>query len=176
MQKIILIKPNAKPNWEINLTKREPAKEYLFFFIGKNNDQIKLNTLINHQVKNSKANISIIGVLLDQSQAFLQGKIKISKTSPGCISSLSQNVLILSQKSKCQTLPQTEVQNQEVKVSHNSVIAPLDKNLIQILNARGFKNSQTKKILISGFLNKSLAKIKDKNQRTIINKEINKYV
>ena len=140
---------------EIYLKKGSQNKLHLLGYTEKNqNKNIKLK--INHIEKNSRSNCKSYVITKNKSKCSIYGKIIVNKKSNNVDSKLKLKSIILSNKSIITLAPILEIYNKNIKCSHGAFIGHLDKNSINYMRTKGIDINETKKILISNFINLSI--------------------
>jgi Fe-S cluster assembly protein SufD len=175
-QVVKLITPEKNLNLTINLEKDGQVEELLVLFIGKTQDQFQLSTTSHHHARHTQSNTMVRGVLLDSSQATVDGMIKIDKDAQHTNAFLEQKILLLSPKARATAEPMLEIEANEVKASHAATVGKLDSEKLFYLQSRGLTKTQATKTLVSGFLRPVLDKITDPSQKTTIEKQVAKLL
>ena len=68
--------------------------------------------------------------------------------------------MLLSEKSNIHSNPQLEIYNKDVKCSHASTTGEIDKEALHYLRTRGISYENSCKLIIDGFINNVLDRIK----------------
>jgi Fe-S cluster assembly protein SufD len=127
--------------------------------LGLEHQEIK--TRINHNAPNCKSYQKIKNVLNDQSKGVYQGKIFVKNIAQKTDAYQLSKALILNDKSEFNAKPELEIYADDVKCSHGSTSGSIDFDSIHYLRSRGIPKEDALKMLINGFLNEVLEKIKD---------------
>jgi len=172
-QVIKQLQPNKKDNITINLTQNGQEEEVLVIFIGKNKDVFNLNTTSHHKALHTQANTVVRGVLFDQSQANIDGVIKIDPGAQNTNAFLEQKILLVGDKSQAKATPQLEIEANEVKASHAATVSKLDEEQIFYLMSRGISREESIKELINGFFQPVIDKILNIKAKEELKKDLN---
>ena len=69
--------------------------------------------------------------------------------------------VLLSEKSRAESIPELEVLADDVKASHGAASAPVDVNQIHYLQSRGLSESEASALIVEGFLMDAFREIKN---------------
>lgn len=131
-----------------------------------------INTVIRHAVPNTNS-IQLHKCLTDErSHAIFSGKIIVDKASSGTVSEQQSRNLILSSKSRINTTPQLEINNDDVSCSHGATVSQMDTETLFFLKSRGISEMEAKKLFIHAFTADIINKIKVAGLIELLNKII----
>ena len=92
------------------------------------------------------------------SQVNVDGKVTIEKSAPGADTHLLAKSLLLSEGSISHIVPQLFVHNADVTAGHGSAMTPMPEEELFYLQSRGVGVSESKLLVLQGFLQDVLAK------------------
>ena len=119
--------------------------------LGKKNDHLDNNILINHNAESCTSFQHVRNILDNDSSAVFNGKVIVSEGAQKTDSNQSNKNLLLSDTSNAYSNPQLEIYADDVSCGHGSTTGALNEDSIFYLRARGIKKSDAKKILIKAF-------------------------
>jgi Fe-S cluster assembly protein SufD len=128
----------------------------------------EIKTVINHNEENCKSYQLIKTVLNDESKSVYQGKIYVNSKAQKTDGYQLSRALLLNQQTEFNAKPELEIYADDVKCSHGSTSGNLDENSIFYLMSRGLSLSQSKELLINGFLQEVAEKISDKQIQQLV--------
>ena len=128
----------------------------------------EIKTVINHNEENCKSYQLIKTVLNDESKSVYQGKIYVNAKAQKTDGYQLSRALLLNQQTEFNAKPELEIYADDVKCSHGSTSGNLDENSIFYLMSRGLSLSQSKDLLINGFLQEVAEKISDKQIQQLV--------
>lgn len=117
---------------------------------GETKHEVEL--LIHHKAAHTRANTVLKAVAKNQSFIRFVGRIIIDKKCPDTQSFLEERVLLLSDEARAETIPDLEIESDDVKCSHAASISTLDETQIFYLMSRGLPREAAKKMIVEGFL------------------------
>ena len=99
-----------------------------------------------------------------------QGKIYVNAKAQKTDGYQLSRALLLSEHTEFNAKPELEIYADDVKCSHGSTSGNLDENSIFYLMSRGLSLTQSKELLINGFLQEVAEKISDERIKQFIKK------
>ena len=130
--------------------------------------QHEIRTTVNHLTENTKSYQLIKSVLGKESKAVYQGKIFVNSIAQKTDGYQLSKAILLDESSEFNAKPELEIYADDVKCSHGSASGSLDENSIFYLMSRGLSLSQSKELLINGFLQEVAEKISDKQIQQLV--------
>ena len=88
----------------------------------------------------------------DQSRIKLVGRIKIDPDCGQTHSFLTERILLLSDQATAETVPDLEIETDDVKCSHAASISHLPESQLFYLMSRGLDRHLAENLIIGGFL------------------------
>ena len=135
--------------------------------LSQNKESHEIKTVMKHYGQNTKSYQKIKAVLNENSKAVFQGKIYVDSNAQKTDGYQLSKAIILDKNSEFDSKPELEIYADDVKCSHGSTSGSLDEDSIFYLMSRGLSRSESKKLLIRGFLQDAI--------ETITNDEIKNY-
>ena len=83
---------------------------------------------------------------------------------------------MLSNQANVHSNPQLEIYNNDVKCTHGSTTGQVDDEIIFYMQSRGLEKDECKKLILQGFSDEVLSKIKNDAIRNNIQKKINSWI
>ena len=137
-------------------------------FSLKENQQHEIRSTINHLVENTKSYQLIKSVLGKNSKAAYQGKIYVDSKAQKTDGYQLSKAILLDETSEFNAKPELEIYADDVKCSHGSASGSLNENSIFYLMSRGLSYTQSKELLINGFMLDVVEKITDSEIKNLI--------
>ena len=129
----------------------------IYFSDEKQHFNLGYNSI--HESDNTFSNILTKGILDDESNAIYRGLVKIKENASNSNGYQKEDVLILNDKAKADSIPNLEIDNNEVKCSHGASIGNLDKDKMFYLMSRGIPKKSCTKIMIEAFFSEIIDKV-----------------
>ncbi len=121
-------------------------------FLAIGNEAKEVSVILYHRAAHTRANTVLKGVARDQSFIKFVGRIIIDKDCPDTQSFLEERVLLLSDEARAETVPDLEIESDDVKCSHAASISNLDETQVFYLMSRGINKSVAEEMIVEGFL------------------------
>ena len=148
---------------------------YSGLFLNKNNHQ-EIKTNIRHLKPSCQSHQDIKNVLTSGSKGVFQGKIFVDQIAQKTNAYQLSKGLLLDEDSEFNTKPELEIYADNVKCSHGSTSGNIDKEALFYLKARGIEGKEAVKMIIRGFLESVLEKIKNKEIIDILLNHFNTHI
>ncbi|MFA6391555.1 MAG: SufD family Fe-S cluster assembly protein [Patescibacteria group bacterium] len=143
---------------------------------GKTN----INTFQHHRAPNTKSDLLIKGVFLNQTSYQYEGLIKIDPKAQKSNAYQKNNNLLLSDQAHVDTSPKLEILADDVRCTHGATVGRIDEEELFYLMSRGISRKEAEKLVISGFLKSIARDLSDQKTRQkieiVLDKEIRKLL
>ena len=148
---------------------------YSGLFLANNNHQ-EVKTTIQHLKPNCQSHQDVKNVITSGSKGVFQGKIFVEETAQKTNAYQLSKGLLLDKDSEFSAKPELEIYADDVKCSHGSTSGNIDKDALFYLKARGIDSKEAVKMIIKGFLETVLEKIKNKEIMDILLNHFNTHI
>ncbi len=136
-------------------------------------DQVfDLYSLTHHTAPSCTGDILFKGALRDQSQAGLEGMIRVEPAGQQTNSYLSGHIMFLSDQAKGNVDPGLEIMANDVRCSHGATIGQIDEDQIFYLQSRGLERVQAEKLIVGGFFEEVLQEMPLESMRDLVREQI----
>jgi len=109
-------------------------------------------TKVVHAANNTTSTVNSKSISKDGGHAFYRGLLRVSKNATGCKSTVSCTSLMLDNKSKSDTLPIIEIDNDNIDIGHEAKIGRISDDAIFYLMSRGISEEEAKAMIVRGFV------------------------
>jgi len=121
-------------------------------FVGKGGEEKRVKIEIVHKVAHTRARTSLKGVAYDKAKVVFEGRIRVMKNCPDTNSFLTERILLLSDEARAETVPDLEIESDDVKCSHAATVSQIDEGQIFYLMSRGLSRKVAEEMIVEGFL------------------------
>jgi Fe-S cluster assembly protein SufD len=118
----------------------------------KSSETLNLETVMEFTAPQTTGNTLIKAVVMPGGNLTLKGIIKIKKTAKESQAFLKHSVLLIGDDSRAVSIPELEIENNDVQASHASSIGPVDPDQLFYLMSRGFSHDSALDLIIKSFL------------------------
>ncbi len=112
-----------------------------------------------HLTGRTSSDIDFKAVAAGRSRCSTTGLIRIEEDAREVEAFQENRNLLLSQEGRAESIPELEILNQDVSCSHGATVAPIDPTQIFYLQSRGIPASSARRLVVLGFLEKTLARM-----------------
>lgn len=133
----------------LNSSGAESKVKGLFF--GDGEQQFDVGARSIHAAPHTRSDIAGKGVLSGKAKAIYRGLVRIEKEAPSSDGYQKEDVLMLSEEAEANSIPQLEIDNNEVKCSHAATTSHIDNDQLFYLMSRGIEKEEATKLIVSGF-------------------------
>ncbi len=142
--------------------KAADAKVYIYgLYVGKKDDDFKLNTIQHHATGNSVSDLLIKGVFFDNSKFIYEGLIRIEKKAQKSNAYQKNQNLVMSPDVFVDSRPYLEILANDVRCTHGSTTGQLDKEQLYYAESRGLTKDQSEALLVEGFIGDVFNKMRE---------------
>ncbi len=132
--------------------------ESLGVIIGDQRQHYDHHTVHDHQAGSTLSNFDFKTILKDRAHSVYTGVIRINRHAPNCEAYQENRNLMLSETAKADSIPELEIMNNEVHCTHGATMGPIEPEHIFYLMSRGISRSEATRIIVEGFVEKTLVK------------------
>ena len=110
-----------------------------------------LRTFQHHAVGDTQSELVFKGALDDRSHAVYTGLIKIDPGARGSNATQANRIVKLSPDTWAESVPNLEIENNDVKCAHASAVGPIDPDQQFYLESRGLPPDVAERLVVAGF-------------------------
>ncbi|HJM29319.1 MAG: Fe-S cluster assembly protein SufD [Acidimicrobiales bacterium] len=126
---------------------------------GTGNQILDYRTYQEHAGRNTESNLLFKGVLDDQAKSIYTGLIRVHKEASGTNAYQTNRTIKLSEQTWAESVPNLEIENNDVRCSHASTVSPVDDDQRFYLETRGIPSEIVDKLIVKGFINEVVQKL-----------------
>lgn len=161
-QKVIILDKPERKELLVNFGKEGEEMEVIGLIIADQPGDYYLKVVVNHRYGKTFGRVMVRGIVKNGARVQVEGMIKIEKNANGVDDFLEMKLLLLDPQSQAVAEPKLEIESNEVKASHAATVGKIDEEEIFYLTSRGIPRVQAENLIIVGFLDQVVSKIKDK--------------
>jgi Fe-S cluster assembly protein SufD len=117
------------------------------------------HTLQDHQAPHTSSDLLYKGALTDQARSVFSGMIHARKTAQKTDAIQTNRNLLLSDGSRADSIPNLEIEANDLRCTHAATITPVDDDQMFYLRARGLTEPDAKRMIVEGFFETVLERI-----------------
>ncbi|MEQ1855027.1 MAG: Fe-S cluster assembly protein SufD [Longimicrobiales bacterium] len=133
--------------------------DMLGLYFGDGDQHFDFNTSQDHTTPNTSSDLLYKGALDGSSRAVFRGIIRVLPGAQKTDAYQKNRNLLLSPKAHADSLPNLEIQADDVKCSHGATVGELDEEAKFYLMSRGLDRTTAERLVVLGFLGEVLSKL-----------------
>ena len=133
--------------------------DMLGLYFGTADQHFDYNTSQDHVAPNTSSDLLYKGALDDHSRAVFRGIIRVHKGAQRTDAYQKNRNILLSPDARADSLPNLEIEADDVKCSHGATVGELDSEAKFYLMSRGLTRTQAERMVVLGFLGEVLDKL-----------------
>ncbi|MEY3679641.1 MAG: hypothetical protein RL547_253 [Actinomycetota bacterium] len=116
-------------------------------------------TLQQHSAPRTTSDLLFKGAVQDQAKSVYTGLIKIDANAKGSQAYQTNRNLTLSHGAWAESVPNLEIETNDVKCSHASTVGPIDEDQLFYLESRGVRPDIAQRLVVLGFFDEVIAQL-----------------
>ncbi|MFP5317867.1 MAG: Fe-S cluster assembly protein SufD [Acidimicrobiia bacterium] len=116
-------------------------------------------TLQDHAAPSSTSDLLFKGAVQDQGRSVYSGLIRVRKEAPGTNAFQTNRNLVLSEGASAESVPNLEIETNDVRCSHASAVGPIDEDQLYYLESRGIPPEAAERLIVLGFFGEVLDRL-----------------
>jgi Fe-S cluster assembly protein SufD len=133
--------------------------DMLGLYFGDDSQHFDHNTSQDHLAPNTASDLLYKGALDDASRSVFRGVIRVHPRAQKTDAYQTNRNLLLSDHARADSLPNLEIQADDVKCSHGATVGQLDEEARFYLMSRGLSREQAERLVVMGFLGEVLSRL-----------------
>jgi Fe-S cluster assembly protein SufD len=126
---------------------------------GEEGQHFDHNTSQDHVAPHAKSDLLYKGALDGNARSVFRGIIKVHKGAQQTDAYQTNRNLLLSERARADSLPNLEIEADDVRCSHGATVGQLDQDHLFYLMSRGLSRTQAERLVVIGFLGEVLSRL-----------------
>jgi Fe-S cluster assembly protein SufD len=143
-------------------------------YFGTDNQMHDFRTVQDHRAPKTTSDLLFKGVVAGHSHSVYSGLIRVEKGAAGTNAFQTNRNLVLGAGARADSVPNLEIEENDVRCSHASAVGPIDEEQRYYLESRGVPSEIAERLIVTGFLNEMLARIPIPALRPLLTAEVSK--
>jgi len=135
------------------------SSEMLALWLGDGDQHFDHHTIQHHAAPSAHSDLLFKGALADKASSVFRGLIRVDKGAQLTDAYQTNRNLLLSDEAHATSLPNLEIEADDVRCSHGSTTGPVDEMQLFYLTSRGLTHDQAERLLVLGFFEEVLGRI-----------------
>jgi Fe-S cluster assembly protein SufD len=138
---------------------RGASAELVAMSFGEADQMHDVRVLMDHVAGNSTSDMLFKGAVAGRSRAVYTGLIHIGKQGAGSRANQVNRYVTLSEGARAESVPNLEIENNDVRCSHASAVGPVDEDQRFYLESRGVPSAVAERLIVLGFFEEVLDRL-----------------
>lgn len=151
----------ARLRVDCELVGRGAAGNLSAVYFGDEEQMIDLRTFQSHVAPDTTSNLLFKGAVAGRSHAVYTGLIRIGADARGANAHQTNRILKLSEHAWAESVPNLEIENNDVRCSHASAVGPVDPDQSFYLESRGVPTDAAERLVVAGFFEEVVEQVSD---------------
>jgi Fe-S cluster assembly protein SufD len=148
----------ARLRTDCRLAGRGATGTLLAAYLGRRHQMLDFRTFQDHAAPDTTSELLFKGALADHSRSVYTGLIRVRPDARGTEAFQTNRNLKLSEHAWAESVPNLEIENNDVKCSHASAVGPVDPEQRFYLESRGVPTDEAERLIVAGFFEEVLAR------------------
>jgi len=150
--------------------------EMLGLYFADTNQHFAQRTLQSHNAEHATSDLLYKGALKEHSRSEYSGLIKVLKGAQGTDAYQANRNLVLSEEAMARSVPQLEIEANEVRCTHGATVSPVEEEHLFYLMSRGIDRVTAQRLVVFGFFGDVLDRIRVEQVRNELSAAISAKV
>ncbi|MDQ3987360.1 MAG: Fe-S cluster assembly protein SufD [Actinomycetota bacterium] len=146
--------------------------EMLGLYFADSDQHFAQRTLQSHDAEHATSDLLYKGALKERSKSEYSGLIKVAKGAQGTDAYQANRNLVLSDEAIARSIPQLEIEANEVRCTHGATVSPVEEEHLFYLMSRGIERVTAQKLIVFGFFEDVLDRIRVEQVRAELARSI----
>ncbi len=128
-------------------------------YFGSGEQMLDFRTFQDHAAPDTSSTLLFKGVVDDKSASVYTGLIRVRKNARGTNALQTNRNIKLSEQAWAESVPNLEIENNDVRCKHESAVSPIDADQRFYLESRGVPPQVAERLVVAGFFDEVLARL-----------------
>ena len=133
------------------------SSRLLALYFGEGDQMLDFRTLQDHAAPKTTSDLLFKGAVQDEAQGVYSGLIRVRRGAEGTNAFQTNRNLVLSEGATAWSVPNLEIEENDVRCSHASAVGPVDEEQMYYLQSRGVPPRVAERLIVLGFFDDLLA-------------------
>lgn len=120
-------------------------------FIGRGEQMLDFRTLQDHLAPRTTSDLLFMGAVADHSHSVYSGLIRVRRGAVRSDAMQTNHNLVLDEGAQADSVPNLDIEENDVKCSHGSTVGPVDEDQRYYLESRGVEPDVAERLIVAGF-------------------------
>ena len=141
----------ARLRSEALLSGQGAQSDQLAVYFGDGTQMLDFRTLQDHDAPNTRSDLLFKGAVEDTARSVYSGLVRLRPAAKKANASQTNRNLVLSEGASAESIPNLEIEANDVRCSHASTVGPIDDEQRYYLESRGIPPEEAERLIVLGF-------------------------
>jgi Fe-S cluster assembly protein SufD len=141
-------------------------------FIGRDDQMLDFRTLQDHLAPRTTSDLLFMGAVADHSHSVYSGLIRVRRGAVKSDAMQTNHNLVLDEGAHADSVPNLDIEENDVKCSHGSTVGPVDEDQQYYLESRGVEPDVAERLIVAGFFEAIADQVPIAGTRTMIGRAL----
>jgi Fe-S cluster assembly protein SufD len=141
----------ARLRSESVLQGEEAESDQLAVYFGDGTQMLDFRTLQDHDAPRTRSDLLFKGAVEDNARSVYSGLVRLRPTAQKANAFQTNRNLVLTEGASAESIPNLEIEANDVKCSHASTVGPIDDDQLYYLESRGIPRDDAERLIVLGF-------------------------
>jgi Fe-S cluster assembly protein SufD len=133
--------------------------DQLAVYFGDGTQMLDFRTLQDHDAPNTRSDLLFKGAVEDEAHSVYSGLVHLRPTAQKSLAFQTNRNLVLNAGAGAESIPNLEIEANDVKCSHASAVGPIDEEQLYYLESRGVRPEEAERLIVLGFFDDVFARL-----------------
>jgi Fe-S cluster assembly protein SufD len=120
-------------------------------YFGDHDQMLDFRTLQDHDAPNTRSDLLFKGAVEDRAHSVYSGLIRLRPEARKAVANQTNRNLVLTEGAGAESIPNLEIEANDVRCSHASAVGPIDEDQLYYLESRGVRPEDAERLIVLGF-------------------------
>ena len=128
-------------------------------YFGDHTQMLDFRTLQDHDAPSTRSDLLFKGAVEDRAHSVYSGLIRLRPSARKANASQTNRNLVLTEGAGAESIPNLEIEANDVRCSHASAVGPIDEDQLYYLESRGVPPAEAERLIVLGFFDDVLDRL-----------------
>jgi Fe-S cluster assembly protein SufD len=149
----------ARTRADCRLAGRGASGDLVAVYLGEGDQTLDFRTFQDHAAPDTTSNLLFKGAVGGHSRSVYTGLIRVRPDARGTNAFQTNRNIKLSEHAWAESVPNLEIENNDVRCSHASTVGPIDEDQRFYLESRGVPPEVAEQLVVAGFFDEVLGRL-----------------
>jgi Fe-S cluster assembly protein SufD len=120
-------------------------------YLGRDEQMLDFRTLQDHSAPRTTSDLLFKGAVADHAHSVYSGLIRVHRGAVRSDAMQTNNNLVLDEGAHADSVPNLDIEENDVRCSHGSTVGPVDEDQRYYLESRGIDPETAERLIVAGF-------------------------